>query len=50
MHKIQIRDRFVPSDRGHTSFVPVPESLWFAVGDHPENVSGRVAALLHGDR
>src|SRR5205814_8322991 len=50
MHKIQIRDRLVPSDRGHAPLVPVPESSWLTIGDHPENVSGGVTTLLHRHR
>jgi len=50
MYKIQIRDSLVPSDRGHAPLVPVPEFSWFAIGDHPENVSGSVTTLLHRDR
>jgi hypothetical protein len=48
--KVQISDCFVASNCGHTSFVPVAESLWFSILDHAQDVARGVTTLLHRDR
>jgi hypothetical protein len=47
MKKFQIRNGFIPSDRGHTSLVEISKWLRFFPADHSQNVASCVAPLLH---
>src|SRR5215216_3996330 len=50
MHESQIRDRFVPANRRHGSFVPITEALRFTPPDHRKYIACGMAALLHRHR
>src|SRR5438094_9760954 len=47
MKKFQIRNGFIPSDRGHTSLIEITKWLWLFAADHSQNVASCVAPLLH---
>src|SRR5881398_504381 len=47
MKKFQIRNGFIPSDRGHTSLIEITKWLRIFAADHSQNVASCVAPLLH---
>ena len=50
MHKIQICNRFVPSNCRHAAFVPIAEALRFVPVNHGQDIARGVTPLLHGNR
>src|SRR5262249_60173529 len=50
MHELEIRDRSVSTNGGHTPFVKIPKTLRLFAVDHQQNISRRVAPLLHRNR